>query len=68
LPSSANFFLVQAGEKAQLSQKLLRKGIIVRDCTSFGLPQYWRVGVRAPAENRKLIKALRQLLEKQNDG
>jgi len=63
LPSAANFFLVQAGEKAQLSHELLRKGIIVRDCTSFGLPQYWRLGVRAPAENRKLIKALRELLE-----
>jgi len=68
LPSAANFFLVQVGEKAQLSHELLGKGIIVRDCTSFGLPQYWRLGVRAASENRKLIQALRQILEKRNDG
>jgi histidinol-phosphate aminotransferase len=64
LPSSANFFLVEVGESARLRQELLRKGIIVRDCTSFGLPQYWRIGVRSPAENRKLIQSLKQIMEK----
>jgi histidinol-phosphate aminotransferase len=65
LPSSANFFLVEVGDSTKLRQELLQRGIIVRDCTSFGLPQYWRIGVRSPAENRKLVQALRQILEKQ---
>lgn len=63
LPSPANFFLVKVGDAAGLRHKLLVKGILVRDCASFGLPEYLRIAVRRPGENRELVSALREVLE-----
>jgi threonine-phosphate decarboxylase len=37
---------------------LLERAIAVRDCTSFGLPEWVRVAVRTPAENERLVEAL----------
>jgi histidinol-phosphate aminotransferase len=61
LPSRANFFLVKVGEAARLRTDLLKKGILVRDCASFGLPCYIRLGHRSRAECRRLISALVEL-------
>ena len=62
-PSAANFLILRVGDAAELRLKLLmRHGICVRDCTSFGLPEYIRVGVRGMDDNRKLVEALSRLL------
>jgi threonine-phosphate decarboxylase len=59
LPSSANFLLVPLGEPASpLTARLLEKGILVRDCASFGLPDSIRIAVRRREENEQLIEAL----------
>ena len=59
LPSSANFLLVLLGEPATaLAGRLLEKGILVRDCTSFGVPNAIRIAVRTHGENEQLIGAL----------
>jgi histidinol-phosphate aminotransferase len=58
LPSRANYFLVKVGEASAIRESLLRKGILVRDCTSFGLPEYIRLAPRALPECRHLITAL----------
>jgi len=59
LPSSANFLLVLLGEPATaLAGRLLEKGILVRDCTSFGIPNAIRIAVRTHEENEQLIGAL----------
>ncbi|MDD5701334.1 MAG: histidinol-phosphate transaminase [Dehalococcoidales bacterium] len=58
LPSQANFFLVRTGDAARFRCALLRKGILVRDCSSFGLPQYIRLAPRSIDECRKLISAI----------
>ena len=58
LPSQTNFFLVEVGDAAEFRQALLRKGILVRDCTSFGLPQYIRLASRTLPECEKLIAAI----------
>ena len=46
LPSEANFLLVEVGDAAACRARLLTKGIVVRNCASFGLPQYIRLGIR----------------------
>ena len=62
-PSAANFLLVSTGndDAAPLSANLARRGILVRDCSSYeGLEHggYLRVAVRMHEENQRLIEAL----------
>ncbi len=58
-PSSVNFLLIRSPVPASdLKERLLSLGILVRDCTSFGLPQYVRIAVRTRDENRILLEAL----------
>ena len=68
--SQANYILVgvrKTGLKSGiLSEKLLKRGIIVRDCRSFrGLDDYWiRVSVGTLEEDEKFIYELKQIIEK----
>jgi histidinol-phosphate aminotransferase len=61
LPSQTNFFLVKVGNATAFRQALLKKGILVRDCTSFGLPQYIRLAPRTLPECQKLIEAIKEV-------
>lgn len=62
LPSEANFFLVKVGNAAKFRHELLKRKILVRDCTSFGLPQYIRVAPRTLPECQSLVGAVRELV------
>jgi len=62
-PSSVNFLLLTLqGEVPGLCASLLTRGILVRDCRSFGLPRSIRVAVRTHDENILLIEALEECL------
>ncbi|OGK76880.1 MAG: histidinol-phosphate transaminase [Candidatus Rokubacteria bacterium GWC2_70_16] len=62
-PSRANFILVDVGRSAaDVYNRLLREGVIVRPMTSFGMESALRVTVGTPEENRRLMKALRKVL------
>jgi len=61
-PPSANFLLVKVGDAAALRLKLMKLGFCVRDCASFGLQDYIRVGVRKLGECRRLVAALKEVL------
>ncbi|MDO8568445.1 MAG: histidinol-phosphate transaminase [Dehalococcoidales bacterium] len=63
LPSDANFFLVRVGNARKFRAALLKKGMMVRDCTSFGLPEYIRIAPRTLPECRKLINAIMEIRE-----
>jgi threonine-phosphate decarboxylase len=63
-PAHANFLLVETEADASVISTRLaeRRRILVRDCSSYdGLEdgRYLRVAVRLPAENNRLIEALR---------
>ncbi|MGQ4809055.1 Histidinol-phosphate aminotransferase [Candidatus Entotheonellaceae bacterium PAL068K] len=58
VPSRTHFFLIPVGHATALRRALLQGGILVRDCTSFGLPAYIRVASRRPDENARLLAAL----------
>jgi threonine-phosphate decarboxylase len=62
LPSAAPFFLVRVGNGATVRRALLQKGILVRDCASFGLPEHIRICTRQPEENTRLVAALREVI------
>jgi len=68
VPSRANFILVDVGRNAaDIYQKLLHQGVIVRPMTPFGLETAFRITVGTPEENRKLVKALRMVLGKTSE-
>jgi L-threonine-O-3-phosphate decarboxylase len=62
LPSAAPFFLVRVGNAAAVRRALLHKGILVRDCDSFGLPEFIRICTRRPEENARLVAALGEVI------
>jgi len=64
VPSQANFHLLSLkGRSArEVVQALEKKGIMVRDCTAFGLPQGIRATVGRREENTALLKALEEAL------
>jgi histidinol-phosphate aminotransferase len=66
-PSRANFILVDVGRSAaEIYQKLLREGVIVRPMTSFGMETALRITVGTPQENRRLVRALGAVLGKRS--
>ncbi len=68
LPSRANFFLVRVGDGRAFRSALLRHGILVRDCASFGLPEYIRIAPRTMPECRKLITTIETLKREGQPG
>lgn len=60
VPSRTHFCLVNVGEARITRQRLLTHGLVVRDCTSFGLPHCIRVATRPEGDWRRLIRALEE--------
>ena len=61
--NGANFLMLRVGRAAELRLELLKQHkVCVRDCTSFGLPAYIRIGVRSMDDNRRLADALKHVL------
>lgn len=58
VPSCTHFFLIRVGNAAAVRLRLLRRRVQVRDCASFGLPEYIRVSTRLPEDNDRLVFAL----------
>lgn len=62
-PSQTNFVLVDfKQDSAELFQKLLKNGLIVRSGAALGFPGYQRITVGTPEQNAKLIAVLESLL------
>jgi len=57
-PSRANYILFDCGRNASpLCEALAGRDVLVRDCTSFGLPTCIRIAVMSREENRAFIEA-----------
>ena len=67
-PSKSNFMLINVRDTGftatELALELMKKGIIVRDCTSFkGLDEYWiRISICTLEEDEKFIEILKEVL------
>jgi histidinol-phosphate aminotransferase len=65
IASAANFITTiwESENRANsLTENLLKKGVIVRQLTSFGWPNYIRVSIGLKEENEKFIKSLKEIL------
>jgi histidinol-phosphate/aromatic aminotransferase/cobyric acid decarboxylase-like protein len=59
----ANFLLARVGDAAEFRTRLLRRGFAVRDCTSFGLPEWVRVAIPVEVAADRLVPAFVASLE-----
>ncbi len=68
--SQANFVTVcdPPLRVADIVDRLLKKGFVVREMRAFGMPDAFRVSVGLPDENRRFIEALKEVLEFQREG
>ena len=62
VPSHANFVLVKVGNGGAVFKKLMQTGGIVRDMTSYALPEWIRVSVGTMEQNERFIAELKKLL------
>jgi histidinol-phosphate aminotransferase len=58
LPSDANYFCAQAPQPLDLNDLRAKHSIKLRDCASFGMPGWVRLGVLPPRAQDALVQAL----------
>ena len=64
VPSQTNFLLVKVGSGKKVFNRLLKMGVIVRAMDEYELPEYIRVTVGKPAENRLFLECLEKIRRK----
>lgn len=63
IPTEANFICILTEVDAkELSEKLIKKGIIIRPLTSFGLPKAIRVSIGLEEQNYAFVTAFKECL------
>lgn len=62
VPSSANFILIKTGAGREMCAALQQRHIITRPMNGYGLPEWIRITIGTPAQNERVIAALRGLL------
>ena len=60
--SQGNFVLAEVGDAAGVADALQHRGIILRDCSSFGLPDCVRITCGTEAETRDAVTKLNEVL------
>jgi histidinol-phosphate aminotransferase len=58
LPSSGNFVMVRVGDALALHARLQQAGIAVATLDNYGLPQWLRISVGLPQQNRLLLDTI----------
>ncbi|MDR5657336.1 histidinol-phosphate transaminase [Halodesulfurarchaeum sp. HSR-GB] len=60
--SHGNFVMVEVGDGTAVADELRERGIIIRDLTSFGLPEYVRITAGTESETKQAVSALNEVL------
>ncbi len=60
--SFTNFILIQIKNASGIANALLKKGIIIRDMSPWGLKNFIRVSIGTPSQNKRFIQTLGDLL------
>ena len=60
--SRGNFVLADVGDATAVSDALEARGVIVRDCTSFGLPGCVRITCGSEAETKRAVSETNEIL------
>jgi histidinol-phosphate aminotransferase len=62
IPSFGNFVSFKVKNAAQVNQKLLQNGVIVRPVANYEMPDYLRVSVGLFSENARFLEVLEKIL------
>jgi histidinol-phosphate aminotransferase len=62
VPSHANFLLVRTGEGNRVFQDMLKQGVIIRSMASYKLPDWVRISIGTPDQNRRCLEVLDSVL------
>jgi histidinol-phosphate aminotransferase len=62
VPSHANFVLVRVGAGQKVFEAMQKLGVITRPMGGYQLPEWLRISVGTPAENKRTLAALKQSL------
>ena len=63
VPSSGNFILVRIGDNSkEVFNSMQKQGVIVRPVANYNLPQWLRITVGTPTQNKRSLAALKQAL------
>ncbi len=62
VPSGANFILVHVGDGQRVFGELQKLGVIVRPMAGYHLPEWIRISVGTPKENKRCLEALKTVL------
>jgi histidinol-phosphate/aromatic aminotransferase/cobyric acid decarboxylase-like protein len=60
-PAPMAVSLPEEGRAAPVREALLRRGLLVRDCASFGLPNHLRLAARPAEDRQKLLNHLKEV-------
>jgi len=63
-PSAANFILVEVGDGQKVFEQMQKRGVIARPMGGYQLPQWLRLSIGTPDENRRALSALKEALGK----
>lgn len=61
-PSAGNFVLADVGDGTAVADAAKRRGVIVRDCSSFGLPECIRVSCGTREETKRAVTVINEVL------
>ncbi|QWC20327.1 histidinol-phosphate transaminase [Halorubrum sp. 2020YC2] len=60
--SAGNFVLAAVGDGEHVAEAAQERGVIIRDCTSFGLPEHVRISTGTREETREAVDLLNETL------
>jgi histidinol-phosphate aminotransferase len=60
--SGGNFVLAEVGDAGRVTDAAQRRGVIVRDCTSFGLPGCIRISSGTREGTERAVEVLNEVL------
>ncbi len=61
-PSAGNFVLAHVGDGSAVAEAAKHEGVIIRDCTSFGLPGCVRISTGTREDTREAVTRLNRVL------
>jgi histidinol-phosphate aminotransferase len=61
-PSQGNFVLAEVGDSEMVTKALRRRGILIRGCSSFGLPECVRIATGTRAQTRNVVAEVNEVL------